>query len=74
MFAGQQFLSELVTSLVGVFPRAGEVIFNPRSRRTAEIIHQRQDFVRGLAVIDFVLRKRTTRADCKKLRGNSDEA
>jgi len=57
VFARQQFLSELVTALIHISTRAGEVIVDPRPRRIAKIIRDRQNFVCRLAVIDFVLRE-----------------
>src|SRR5437868_814257 len=73
MFTGQQFLSELVAALVHVSSRAGEVTVDPSPGRFAEIIRDRQNFVRRFAVVDFVLRKRAGRADGEKFGGNSNE-
>ena len=69
----QQFLSELVTALVHISPRAGKVIVDPGSSRFAKIICDRQNFVRRFAVVDFVLRERAGRADGKKFGRNSNK-
>ena len=48
-------------------------MIDPRPRGVAEIIRDRQNFVRRFAVIHFVLRKGTRGADCEKFGGNANE-
>src|SRR6266850_4319510 len=73
MLTRQQFLSELITALVHISTCAGKVVVDPRPRRIAEIIRDRQNFVGRLAVIDFVLGKRAGRADCEKFGRDADK-
>src|SRR4051794_24975348 len=58
VFSGEQFLRELITALVHIAPRPGEVIVDPRFCRAAEIIRDGQSLIRRFALVHFVLRVR----------------
>src|SRR5207244_8702925 len=73
VFSGEQFLRELITALVDIALRSGEMSVDPQSRGAAKIVRERQDFVARFALAEQPLRIGTGRADGKQLGCDTDK-
>ena len=63
VFPSQQFLGQIVSSLINIFRSAGEMMIDSHFGGTTEIIRDGKNFVGRLAGIDFVLREGAGGAD-----------
>ena len=70
----EELLGQLVTAAIRILSRAGKVMIDPQFCRTGKIIRYRQNFSRGFALINFVLRKGTGGAYGEKLGRDPDKS